>query len=124
TRQRRYKGVSKAVAVQEVKATALVGRDRYIKGYEVEGHQKHRKLAEGHVEVGRLLTLYQACIHDFMFYGHSLIDSIKNITSHGKITNSVEGNIGSLSLLLVRKMCTTLQGDGAGEVHTDTQFHV
>nr|GEW10077.1 protein multipolar spindle 1 isoform X1 [Tanacetum cinerariifolium] len=132
TRQRRYKVVSKVVDVQEVEATALVGRDRYIEGYEVEGHQKRLKLAEGHVEVERLLTLYQACIHDFMFYGHSIIvfclpypeDSIKNITSHEKITNSVEGIIGSLSLLLVRKMCTTLQGDGAGQVHTDTQFHV
>nr|GEX41048.1 protein multipolar spindle 1 isoform X2 [Tanacetum cinerariifolium] len=61
------------VDVQEVEATALAGRDRYIKGYEVDGHQKHLKLAEGHVEVGRLLTLYQACIHDIMFYGHSLI---------------------------------------------------
>nr|GEV57628.1 zinc finger, CCHC-type [Tanacetum cinerariifolium] len=100
TRQRRYKVVSKAVDVQEVEATALAVHDRYIEGYEVKGHQKHLKLAEGHVEVGRLLTLYQACIHDFMFYGHSLIDSIKNITSHGKITDSVKGIIGSLSLLL------------------------
>ncbi|GJU92974.1 protein multipolar spindle 1 isoform X2 [Tanacetum coccineum] len=41
-----------------------------------------------------------------------ILDSIKNITSHGKIIDSVEGIIGSLSLLLVRKMCTTLQGDG------------
>nr|GEW18436.1 protein multipolar spindle 1 isoform X2 [Tanacetum cinerariifolium] len=53
-----------------------------------------------------------------------ILDSIKNITSHGKITESVEGIIGSLSLRLVRKMCTTLQGDGAGQVHSDTQFHV
>nr|GEV86263.1 amino acid transporter, transmembrane [Tanacetum cinerariifolium] len=51
-------------------------------------------------------------------------DSIKNITSHGKITDSVEGIISRLSLLLVRKMCSTLQEDGAGQVHTDTQFHV
>ncbi|GKC67627.1 protein multipolar spindle 1 isoform X2, partial [Tanacetum coccineum] len=52
-------------------------------------------------------------------------DSIKNITSHfGKITESVEGIIGSLSLRLVRKMCPTFQGDGAGQVHSDTQFHV
>nr|GEY94188.1 protein multipolar spindle 1 isoform X1 [Tanacetum cinerariifolium] len=50
--------------------------------------------------------------------------SIKNITSHGKIIDSIEGIIGSFSLLLVRKMFTTLQGDGAGQVHTDTQFHV
>nr|GEX75029.1 protein multipolar spindle 1 isoform X1 [Tanacetum cinerariifolium] len=128
----RSKHARPEVDVQEVEATALAGRDRYIEGYEVEGHQKHLKLVEGYVEVGRLLTLYQACIHDFMFYGHSLIvfclpypeDSIKNITSHEKITNSVEGIIGSLSLLLVRKMCPTLQGDGAGQVHTNTQFHV
>nr|GEW18435.1 protein multipolar spindle 1 isoform X2 [Tanacetum cinerariifolium] len=53
-----------------------------------------------------------------------ILDSIKNITSHGKITESVEGIIGTLSLRLVRKMCTTLQGDGAGQVHSDTQFHV
>nr|GEV51851.1 hypothetical protein [Tanacetum cinerariifolium] len=72
TRHRRYKVVSKAVDVQEVEATTLAGRDRY----EVEGHQKHLKLAECHVEVRRLLTLYQACIHDFMFYGHSLIATI------------------------------------------------
>nr|GEV45319.1 MAG2-interacting protein 2 [Tanacetum cinerariifolium] len=62
TRQRRYKVVSKVVDVQEVEATALAGH-HYIEGYEVEGHQKHLKHAEGHVEVGRLLTLYQACIH-------------------------------------------------------------
>ncbi|GKB37526.1 protein multipolar spindle 1 isoform X2 [Tanacetum coccineum] len=49
-----------------------------------------------------------------------ILDSIKNITSHGKIIDSVEGIIGSLSLLLVRNVCTTLQGDGAGQVHTDT----
>nr|GEX98282.1 protein multipolar spindle 1 isoform X1 [Tanacetum cinerariifolium] len=130
--KRRHKVVSKAVDVQEVEATALAGHDRYIEGYEVKGHQKHLKLTEGHVEVGRLLTLYQACIHDFMFYGHSLIVfclpyseySIKNITSHGKIIDSVKGIIGVLSLLLVRKMCTTLQGDGASQVHTDIQFRV
>nr|GEW94413.1 hypothetical protein [Tanacetum cinerariifolium] len=49
TCQRRKKVVSKVVDVQEVEATALAGRDRYIEGYEVKGHQKHLKLAEGHV---------------------------------------------------------------------------
>nr|GFA57062.1 protein phosphatase 2C family protein [Tanacetum cinerariifolium] len=38
-------------------------------------------------------------------------DSIKNIISYEKTTDSVEGITGSLSLLLVRKMCTMLQGD-------------
>nr|GEZ82506.1 protein multipolar spindle 1 isoform X2 [Tanacetum cinerariifolium] len=33
----------------------------FILGYEVEGHKKHLKLAEGYVEVGRLLTLYHTC---------------------------------------------------------------
>nr|GEZ41499.1 protein multipolar spindle 1 isoform X2 [Tanacetum cinerariifolium] len=55
----------------------------FILGYEVEGHQNHLKLTEGHVEVGRLLTLYQACIHDFMFYGHSLI------VDHGCLATAV-----------------------------------
>nr|GFA11517.1 copia LTR rider [Tanacetum cinerariifolium] len=53
-----------------------------------------------------------------------ILDSIKNITSHEKITDSIEGIIGGLSLLLVRKICTTLQGDGAGQVYRDTQFPV
>nr|GEZ55167.1 protein multipolar spindle 1 isoform X1 [Tanacetum cinerariifolium] len=44
-----------------------------------------------------------------------ILDSIKNITSQEKFTDSVEGIIGSLSLLLVKTMCTTLQGDEAGQ---------
>ncbi|GKB13980.1 protein multipolar spindle 1 isoform X2 [Tanacetum coccineum] len=73
-------------------------------------------------------TIYNPDDANFTNWSHQVVDfildSIKNITSHGKITDSVEGIIGSLSLFLVRKMCTTLQGDGVGQVHIDTQFHV
>ncbi|KAK1424912.1 hypothetical protein QVD17_20253 [Tagetes erecta] len=50
-----------------------------------------------------------------------ILDSINNTLSKGKNIESVEGIIGSLSLHLVRKMCTTLQGN---EANHDAQFHV
>ncbi|KAI3684840.1 hypothetical protein L6452_34067 [Arctium lappa] len=40
-----------------------------------------------------------------------ILDAIKNILSKGKNIEPVEGIVGSLSLRLVRKMCTTLQGN-------------
>ncbi|XP_024980681.1 protein MULTIPOLAR SPINDLE 1 isoform X3 [Cynara cardunculus var. scolymus] len=39
-----------------------------------------------------------------------ILDAIKNILSKGKNIDPVEGIVGSLSLRLVRKMCTTLRG--------------
>ncbi|XP_024980677.1 protein MULTIPOLAR SPINDLE 1 isoform X1 [Cynara cardunculus var. scolymus] len=52
-----------------------------------------------------------------------ILDAIKNILSKGKNIDPVEGIVGSLSLRLVRKMCTTLRGSGH-QVDNDAQFHV
>ncbi|KAJ0682423.1 putative protein MULTIPOLAR SPINDLE 1 [Helianthus annuus] len=41
-----------------------------------------------------------------------ILDAINNTLSKGKNIESVDGIVGSLSLHLVRKMCTTLQGNG------------
>nr|GEW20582.1 MAG2-interacting protein 2 [Tanacetum cinerariifolium] len=38
---------------------SILSKLPYLHGYAVEGLKKHLKLAEGHVEAGRLLTLYQ-----------------------------------------------------------------
>ncbi|KAJ9557852.1 hypothetical protein OSB04_012466 [Centaurea solstitialis] len=53
-----------------------------------------------------------------------ILDAIKNMLSKGKITEPVEGIVSSLSLRLVRKMCTTLQGNDSHQVRNDAQFHV
>lgn len=53
-----------------------------------------------------------------------ILDAIKNILSKGKNIEPVEGIVGSLSLRLVRKMCTTLQENESHHVHDDAQFHV
>ncbi|XP_022016224.1 protein MULTIPOLAR SPINDLE 1 isoform X1 [Helianthus annuus] len=50
-----------------------------------------------------------------------ILDAINNTLSKGKNIESVDGIVGSLSLHLVRKMCTTLQGN---EAHHDARFHV
>ncbi|KAK9051603.1 hypothetical protein SSX86_028230 [Deinandra increscens subsp. villosa] len=50
-----------------------------------------------------------------------ILDAINNTLSKGKNIESVEGTIGSLSLHLVRKMCTTFQGN---ESNHDAQFLV
>ncbi|KAJ0438905.1 putative protein MULTIPOLAR SPINDLE 1 [Helianthus annuus] len=49
-----------------------------------------------------------------------ILDAINNTLSKGKNIESVDGIVGSLSLHLVRKMCTTLQGNA----HHDARFHV
>nr|XP_043625425.1 protein MULTIPOLAR SPINDLE 1 [Erigeron canadensis] len=51
-----------------------------------------------------------------------ILEAIKNILSMGKNTEPVEGIVGSLSMRLVRKMCTTLQE--AHQFKNDSQFHV
>ncbi|KAF5760971.1 putative protein MULTIPOLAR SPINDLE 1 [Helianthus annuus] len=67
-----------------------------------------------------------------------ILDAINNTLSKGKNIESVDGIVGSLSLHLVRKMCTTLQGNGnvleistcpfvinsLSEAHHDARFHV
>ncbi|XP_076956732.1 protein MULTIPOLAR SPINDLE 1-like [Bidens hawaiensis] len=50
-----------------------------------------------------------------------ILDSIGNTLSKGNNIESVEGIVGSLSLHLVRKMCTTLQ---VNEAPHDARFHV
>ncbi|KAD4982525.1 hypothetical protein E3N88_19196 [Mikania micrantha] len=49
-----------------------------------------------------------------------ILDAINNTLSKGKNMEPVEGIIDSLSLHLVRKMCTTLQGKACH----DAQFHI
>ncbi|XP_071742179.1 protein MULTIPOLAR SPINDLE 1 [Rutidosis leptorrhynchoides] len=53
-----------------------------------------------------------------------ILDAIKNIMSEGKYTEHVEEIIGNLSLRLVRKMCTALQGNEAHQLNTDAQYYV
>ncbi|KAM0010343.1 putative protein MULTIPOLAR SPINDLE 1 [Helianthus debilis subsp. tardiflorus] len=50
-----------------------------------------------------------------------ILDAINNTLSKGNNIESVDGIVGSLSLHLVRKLCTTLQGN---EAHHDARFHV
>nr|GEV69674.1 hypothetical protein [Tanacetum cinerariifolium] len=120
TRQRRYKVVSKTVDVQEVKATALAGHDRYIEGYEVEGHQKcntpkfWRQAADCFSASGWKNVHHVARIWSGSgSHRHPVSCSALASQARKKIIDSVEGIIGSLSLLLVRTMCTTLSGSGS-----------
>ncbi|KAI3671000.1 hypothetical protein L1987_87646 [Smallanthus sonchifolius] len=57
---------------------------------------------------------------NFANWSHQAVDFILDATSKENI-DSVEGITGSLSLHLVRKMCSTLQGN---EAHHDAQLHV
>ena len=60
------------------------------------------------------------CIFPFKTYALFLLsslcpfpeDAIKNILSKGTSIEHVQGIVGSLSLRLVKKMCTTSQGNG------------
>ncbi|XP_022016222.1 protein MULTIPOLAR SPINDLE 1 isoform X3 [Helianthus annuus] len=62
---------------------------------------------------------------DFANWSHQavdfILDTINNTLSKGKNIESVDGIVGSLSLHIVRKMCTTLQGN---EAHHDARIHV
>ncbi|CAH1426617.1 unnamed protein product [Lactuca virosa] len=54
-----------------------------------------------------------------------ILDAIKNILSKGTSIQHVEGIVGNLSLRLVKKMCTTSQGNETHhQFETDAQFHV
>ncbi|XP_023730446.1 protein MULTIPOLAR SPINDLE 1 isoform X2 [Lactuca sativa] len=53
-----------------------------------------------------------------------ILDAIKNILSKGTSIEHVEGIVGSLSLRLVKKMCTTSQGNAHNQFETNPQFHV
>ncbi|PWA49774.1 hypothetical protein CTI12_AA480110 [Artemisia annua] len=54
-----------------------------------------------------------------------ILDSISNILSKEKITESIKWITGSSSLRLVKKkMCHALQGEEAGQVYTEYQYLV
>ncbi|MFS8026733.1 putative protein MULTIPOLAR SPINDLE 1 [Helianthus anomalus] len=61
---------------------------------------------------------------DFANWSHQavefILDAINNTLFKGKNIEFVDGIVGSLSLHIVRKMCTTLQGNA----HHDARIHV
>ncbi|KAL6984925.1 hypothetical protein U1Q18_018306 [Sarracenia purpurea var. burkii] len=65
---------------------------------------------------------------NFENWSHQAVDfilaALKNILSMGKNTERLEGIVSSLIVRLVRRMCTTSQGDELHHSDTDAQFYV
>ncbi|KAI3524295.1 hypothetical protein L1887_02948 [Cichorium endivia] len=53
-----------------------------------------------------------------------ILDATKNIISTGQNIQHVEGIVGSLSLRLVKKLCTTSEGNEAHKLQSEAQFHI
>ncbi|XP_050214106.1 protein MULTIPOLAR SPINDLE 1 [Mercurialis annua] len=64
---------------------------------------------------------------NFANWSHQAVDfilaSLRNLQSRGKYTDFTEEIVNSLIMRLIRRMCSSSQGDGS-LTDTDTQFHI